>query len=102
MMLLSLILGFIMGFYTGNFLFGFFLWTSGGLWQLPNFLTAMLRYGHLLSWPTVGSFGDRLKAFIGSLFLQIAYRYSEHERSAYAQTDIGADGLSWSDRQTLN
>jgi hypothetical protein len=38
------------------------LWPSGVVWQLPNFLTAILRGGH-------------------------PYRDSEHERSAYAQTD---------------
>ena len=40
-----------------------FLWVSGVLWQVPNFLMAVLRGGHV-------------------------YRDSEHERSAYAQTDL--------------
>jgi hypothetical protein len=39
------------------------LWVSGVTWQLPNFLGAVLRRGHI-------------------------YRDTEHERSAYAQTDM--------------
>jgi len=39
------------------------VWASGILWQVPNFLTAVLRGGHV-------------------------YRDAEHERSAYAQTDL--------------
>lgn len=47
-----------------------FVWFSGGFWQAGNFLTAVLRGGD-------------------------AYRDSEHERGAYAQTDILAGGGSW-------
>jgi hypothetical protein len=48
------------------------IWVSGVLWKLPNFLTAVLRGGHI-------------------------YRDTEHERSAFAQTDprYVADGTSW-------
>lgn len=52
------------------------IWWSGGMWQLPNFLTAMLRYG-----------------WIG------VYRDSEHERSASGQTDRWPDGSSWWERR---
>jgi hypothetical protein len=42
---------------------GLILWgSSGALWLLPNFLTGWIRFGD-------------------------AYRGSEHEKSAYAQTD---------------
>lgn len=99
LMLLSFFIGLIVILCTGDSLLGFILWTSGGTWQLPNFLTAMLRYGHRVKWTTEGSFGTRLKLFLGALFLEVAYRDSEHERSAYAQTDIGSDGLSWASRQ---
>ncbi len=52
------------------------LWTSGGVWQVPNFLGAICRYG-----------------WIG------VYRDSEHERSAYGQTDRWPDGSSWWDHR---
>lgn len=47
-------------------------WVAGVAFQLPNFLGAVLRGGHV-------------------------YRDSEHERSAYAQTDIHhtSNGKSW-------
>lgn len=51
------------------------LWLTGPIYQVPNFLTAVLRGGHV-------------------------YRDAEHERSAYAQTDLdldGPDGKSWLD-----
>lgn len=50
------------------------LWVSGALWMVPNFLTAVMRFG-----------------FKG------IYRDSEHERSAYAQTTARAfrPGESW-------
>lgn len=64
LMLLSLIVGVVVFASTGNWLLGLALWWSGGAWQLPNFLTAAMRHG------------------IGQ-----AYRRSEHELSAYSQTD---------------
>lgn len=79
LMVLSFIVGLAVA--IGHWWFGrwstgawwwFGLWVSGGLWQVPNFLTAILRYG----WRGV-------------------YRDSEHERSAYAQTDLWPDGESW-------
>lgn len=99
LMLLSFLVGLAVIVCTGNVLLGFLLWSSGGLWQLPNFLMALLRYGHNVKWPPEGSFFTRLKNFLRDLFLEVAYRDSEHERSAYAQTDLGSDGLSWDDRR---
>lgn len=43
------------------------LYVSGGVWQVTNFLASGLRYGFTI---------------------QKMYRGSEHERSAYAQTDL--------------
>ena len=60
---------------AGGFALWFCIWFSGGLWQLPNFLTAMMRFG-----PKNG------------------YRDSEHERSAYSRTDLIEQahvGKSW-------
>ncbi len=54
---------------------GLALWLSGWLWQIPNFATAAMRFG-----------------------FRNAYRDSEHERSAYAQTDE-TDGKAWHDRR---
>jgi hypothetical protein len=48
------------------------VWSMGAVTFLPNFLTAVLRYG-----------------------LKGIYRDTEHERSAYACTDIRSDGKSW-------
>jgi hypothetical protein len=62
LMLLSFIVGTVVALSTSNFLLGAALWWSGGLWQLPNFLTAIVRYG--LKW---------------------GYRLSEHEKQAYAE-----------------
>jgi len=51
---------------------GLGIWTSGGTWLLLNWLTSWIRGGHF-------------------------YRDSEHERSAYAQTDTRhvTGGQSW-------
>lgn len=80
----SMVLSFIIGFVVAigmwanvdaaaGFIWWLSIWTSGALWLVPNFLTAGLRYG----WKHV-------------------YRDSEHERSAYAQTDkICSNCPSW-------
>ena len=57
--------GFITGLATSSAplcWFAFSIWLCGPIFQVPNFLTAVLRGGHV-------------------------YRDAEHERSAYAQTD---------------
>ena len=71
LMLLSFAVGLVVAL-SGSPWLGLALWCSGGIWQLPNFVAAMLRF----SW-------------------RHAYRDSEHERSAYAQTDMWPDGESW-------
>lgn len=73
LMLLSFIVGLVVAVSTGHWGIGLALWWSGGMWQLPDFITAMLRGGN-------------------------AYRDSEHERSAYAQTDL-VQGKSWAEPQ---
>ena len=71
LMLLSFAIGLVVAL-SGNPWLGLGLWFSGGAWQLPNFVTAMLRFG----WGR-------------------GYRDSEHERSAYAQCDLWPNGESW-------
>lgn len=56
-----------------NFELAFAFWLTAPFWQIPNFLGALLRGGHI-------------------------YRDAEHERSAYGQTDLGTHGEdSWLD-----
>jgi len=74
MMLLSLFVGLAVGYWSEDWPMALCIWWSGGLWQLPNFLTALLRRGD-------------------------AYLDSEHERSAYAQTDLQAGGKSWLEKR---
>jgi len=73
-MVLAFCVGLVVFLVTGNWILGLALWTSGGVWQLPNFLTTVLRGGHI-------------------------YRDSEHERSASAQTRTRGwkQGKSWLD-----
>jgi hypothetical protein len=64
-LLSAVIAGFLVAMpnYGLSWIEGLILWgSSGALWLLPNFLTGWIRFGD-------------------------AYRGSEHERSAYAQTD---------------
>jgi hypothetical protein len=70
-MMLSLVVGLVLWPVTGSIWTGLIVWTSGGVWQLTNFITAMMRHG-----------------------VDHAYRAAEHERSAYAQTDARGAG-SW-------
>lgn len=97
LMFLSFFVGLITSIVTEDVLFGFLLWVSGGAWQLPNFVTAVLRHGHLVKKPEGVGFFASIKSILSQIFL-IAYRDSEHERSAYAQTDVlGLSALdSWS------
>jgi len=72
--ILALIIGLVVFLVTKNWILGLGLWMSGAAWQLPNFLTAVLRGGHV-------------------------YRDTEHERSAYAQcATTPEDGKSWLDK----
>src|SRR3989304_1442264 len=57
---LSFWVGLIVALCTGDVLLGFFLWWSGGIWQLPNYITSLLRYGHLVIWPSGGNVFGRL------------------------------------------
>ena len=72
--LLALVISIVWAICDGNGLESWALhlavWSSGVLWQVPNFLTAVLRGGHV-------------------------YRDAEHERSAYAQTDDRNFEGSW-------
>lgn len=96
LMLLSFILGFLVGLCTWNWALGFGLWCSGGLWQLPNFISSILRHSEKALWPKEGSLKERFSQYFSSLFLSVAYKESEHERAAYAQTDVDpGTGKSW-------
>ena len=65
----------------------FVLWCASPLSLVVGFITALLRYGHIPA-PAGRSRFRHL--------LSIAYRDSEHERSAYAQTEsLQGDVSSW-------
>lgn len=70
----SLVVALAVGVVTGNWILAAILWVSGVAWMALNFLGGMLRH----------------KAF----GLE-AYRQSEHERSARAQTRRWCEGKSW-------
>lgn len=74
LVLLGLVLGIVVALDTGDWWWLPKLWLPGGLalYKLPNFLVPLLEGGHV-------------------------YRDSEHERSAYAQTDTREGGSSWLD-----
>lgn len=77
LMMLSFVVGLVVALCTGAWWLWPVLWWSGGMWQLPNFITAMLRGGN-------------------------AYRDSEHERAAYGETDLHDEsGRSWADDHPL-
>jgi hypothetical protein len=95
-MVVSLLLGgAFLAFWGGPYI-SLGIWWSGGTWQLTNFLTAILRHGPEDLIP--GEPKSLLKRYIDN-----AYRQSEHERSAYAQTDmvaqLGGHNASWQDLQ---
>lgn len=89
-MLNSMLVGLVLALVTGNGLLGFAVWCSGAIWKLPNYLTALLRYGHLVKWPATGTFASKFTAYFPKL-TDVAYRDCEHERSAYAQTSLYID-----------
>lgn len=74
MMVLSLLVATAVLAWTGDPWLPLIIWASGGLWQVTNFLTATMRHG------------TKDMAY---------YRLSEHEKSAYAQTDEWSKGTSW-------
>ena len=97
LMFLSFSVGLGVAIHTGDLKLGFMLWLSGGLWQLPNFVTALLRFGHTIKYPKGPGRLKNFFKFFHLLFMEIAYRDSLHERSAYAQTDVYSNGSSWYD-----
>lgn len=62
------------------------VWLSGPLWLIGNWITALLRFR--IAPPREG------RSWFGRVF-DVAYRDSEHERSAYAQTNRWPDGGSY-------
>lgn len=99
MMVLSLVLGLIDLAVTGDPWYALAKWWAGGLFQLPNFLTSVLRHG-----AKAHRVDDLRKSWLKRL-KENAYRQSEHERSAYAQTDmitqLGSRTVSWRELQDL-
>jgi len=81
MMLLSLIVAALLWLSGTDVLACMVVYVSGGAWQLPNFLAAGLRYGFTFD---------------------AMYRGAEHERSAYAQTDLCIKlGKPWEELDAL-
>jgi hypothetical protein len=74
LMVLGALVGLVVGLATGDWWLALGLWWSAGLWQIPNFATALLRFGP-----------------------RGIYRDSLHERSAYAQASRWSGGSSWWD-----
>jgi len=97
LMLLSLLLGTICLIGGATLVQAAILYWSGGLFQIPNFLAAGLRYGPAEQEGLEDKRSD-LKRLTDNM-----YRQSEHERSAYAQTDligeIGGHDVSWDEIQ---
>lgn len=90
-----LLVGILVGACTGDWLFGFLLWLSAPIWMITNFGMALLRFSHNAKWPEGDQNGfKKFLAFMRHLFVDIAYRDSDHERSAYAQTAL-MGGDSW-------
>jgi len=95
LMFRGFLLGILAGVWTGRWDFALFLWISSGAWQLTNFVTALLRFGHNAEYPQEGKWYKKPFLFLRHLTMDIAYRDSDHERSAYAQTYQWPGGDSW-------
>lgn len=80
---------------TGDWVLGLCLWLSAPIWMITNYGTALLRFSHNAEWPKEGKWYKKPLSFLRHLFVDIAYRDSEHERSAYAQTAMWPGGESW-------
>lgn len=83
-MMVSMLIGKAFMF-NGDLLLGGAIWVSGALWILMGYLTAGMRYG----------FKSKI---VGGREVGGWYRDAEHERSAYAQTDLPFKlGQSWAE-----
>lgn len=81
MMALSLLVGSVVYAATGDAWLAGGIYFTGGAWQFPNFITAGLRTGFTMA---------------------NMYENSEHERSAYGQTDVPRIvGKSWAELKEL-
>jgi hypothetical protein len=74
----ALIVGLVVWAISGSLGLGLGLWLSGPFWQVPFFVTALLR--HYYPKPEGDSWWTHI-------FLNVMYRQSSHERDAYSQTD---------------
>jgi len=75
-MLKAFLVGLVAGLCAWNFWVFAGIWISGFIWLMVSYLASMLRYG----W--------------GGGYRRI-YRQAEHERAAYAQTDLDSRGHTW-------
>jgi hypothetical protein len=90
----ALAIGAFVWWLTGHWDIAWALWGSAWAWQLTNFLTALFRH-HRERPPFVGWFKH--------WFIRIMYYESEHERSAYGQTDPHPQGgCSWVELWGIN
>jgi hypothetical protein len=79
-MLLGFLAMILLGALFGCWWGGLLIWWSAGIWQALSYLTAGFRWG----WSQ-----------------EAMYRNAEHERSAYAQTDVTSrKEMSWEDEQS--
>jgi hypothetical protein len=90
-----LLLGVLVTAWTGDWGLGLLIWLTAPIWMITNFGMALLRFSHNAKWPEEGKWYKKLFGFMRHLFIDIAYRDSEHERSAYAQTALWPGGDSW-------
>lgn len=95
-----LLVGILVTACTGDWVLGIALWLSGPIWMITNFGTALLRFSHNAEWPKGDENGfKKFLKFIRHLAMDIAYRDSEHERSAYAQTALMGEDSWWQFRE---
>lgn len=93
LMTLSTIVGAVVGIASGDAELAGYVSQSGCTWQVPNFATALLRFGLA---PEIDPRTGKRRSWLKRAF-ETAYRRSEHEESAYARTDVRPGGLSWWD-----
>ena len=79
---MSALIGLCVFIFTGNWVAGLLIWASAVAWLSANFITAGIRFA--------------------DFSIEGMYRNAEHERSAYAQTDLPRKlGKSWEELREL-
>jgi hypothetical protein len=77
-MLKAFLVGVVAGLCAWNYWLFIGIWCSGFVWLMVHYLASMFRYG-----------ANRM---------QRVYRQAEHERAAYAQSDLNVRGTTWLER----